>query len=129
MPHGPTFGTGAGGTLPVSDREGRTLATMPELPRGPTSLQPPDEITRSLFGQGRRIAHAHPLTIDALVAAVLLAGCTAWLGPAGGAGPARADGPARRPARLAYRRVPGRQRHRVRAVAAGLPAPRRRSPA
>ena len=43
------------------------------------SLQPPDEITRSLFGQGRRIAHAHPLAIDALVAAVLLAVCTAWL--------------------------------------------------
>ncbi len=52
---------------------------MTELSRGPTSLQPPDEITRSLFGQGRRIAHAHPLTIDALVAAVLLAVCTAWL--------------------------------------------------
>jgi signal transduction histidine kinase len=52
---------------------------MTELSRGPTSLQPPDEITRSLFGQGRRIAHAHPLTIDALVAAVLLAVCTVWL--------------------------------------------------
>jgi signal transduction histidine kinase len=49
---------------------------MTELSPG---LQPPDEITRSLFGQGRRIAHAHPLTIDALVAAVLLAVCTAWL--------------------------------------------------
>jgi signal transduction histidine kinase len=49
---------------------------MTELP---PALQPPDEITRSLFGQGRRIARAHPLAIDALVAAVLLAVCTAWL--------------------------------------------------
>ena len=87
---------------------------MTELSRGPTSLQPPDEITRSPFGQGRRIAHAHPLTIDALVAAVLLAVCTAWLvqsgrRPAHGAGPDRADRPDRRPARLAYRGVPGRR--------------------
>jgi signal transduction histidine kinase len=52
---------------------------MTELSRGQTSLQPPDEITRSLFGRGRRIAHAHPLTIDALVAAVLLAVCVMWL--------------------------------------------------
>ena len=52
---------------------------MTELSRGQTSLQPPDEITRSLFGQGRRIAHAHPLTVDALVAAVLLAVCVVWL--------------------------------------------------
>jgi signal transduction histidine kinase len=49
---------------------------MTELPPG---LQPPDEITRSLFGQGRRVALAHPLTVDALVAAVLLAVCTVWL--------------------------------------------------
>jgi signal transduction histidine kinase len=56
---------------------------MTELSRGQTSLQPPDEITRSLFGQGRRIAHAHPLTIDALVAAVLLAVCTVWLAQSG----------------------------------------------
>jgi len=52
------------------------LGTTTELSPG---LQPPDEITRSLFGQGRRIAHAHPLAIDALVAAVLLAVCTVWL--------------------------------------------------
>jgi signal transduction histidine kinase len=56
---------------------------MTELSRGQTSLQPPDEITRSLFGQGRRIAHAHPLAIDALVAAVLLAVCTVWLAQSG----------------------------------------------
>jgi hypothetical protein len=49
---------------------------MTELP---PELQPPDEITRSLFGQGRRIAQAHPLAIDALVAATLLAVCTVWL--------------------------------------------------
>ena len=52
------------------------MGTTTELPPG---LQPPDEITRSLFGQGRRIAHAHPLAIDALAAAVLLAVCTVWL--------------------------------------------------
>ena len=52
------------------------MGTMTELP---PALQPPDEITRSLFGQGRRIAHAHPLAIDALVAAVIMAVCTAWL--------------------------------------------------
>jgi signal transduction histidine kinase len=52
------------------------LGTTTELPPG---LQPPDEITRSLFGQGRRIAHAHPLAIDTLLAAVLLAVCTVWL--------------------------------------------------
>ena len=56
------------------------MGTTTELP---PELQPPDEITRSLFGQGRRIAHAHPLTIDALVAAVLLAVCTAWLAQSG----------------------------------------------
>jgi len=56
------------------------MGTMTELP---PALQPPDEITRSLFGRGRRIAHAHPLAIDALVAAVLLAVCTAWLAQSG----------------------------------------------
>jgi signal transduction histidine kinase len=60
------------------------MGTMTELP---PALQPPDEITRSLFGQGRRIAHAHPLAIDALVAAVLLAVCTAWLVQSGFANP------------------------------------------
>ena len=52
------------------------MGTSTELSPG---LQPPDEITRSLFGQGRRIAHAHPLAIDTLVAAVLLVVCTVWL--------------------------------------------------
>ena len=60
---GRPLGPGAGGTLPVSDREGRTLGIMTELSRA--RLQPSSprtEITRSLFGQGRRIAHAHPPT-------------------------------------------------------------------
>jgi signal transduction histidine kinase len=52
------------------------LGTTTELPPG---LQPPDEITRSLFGQGRRVARAHPLAIDTMVAVVLLAVCTLWL--------------------------------------------------
>ena len=48
-------------------------------PPGRTALQPPDEITRSLFGRGRRVARTHPLTIDALVAVVLLALSMTWL--------------------------------------------------
>jgi signal transduction histidine kinase len=52
------------------------LGTNTELPPG---LQPPDEITRSLFGQGRRLAHAHPLAIDALIAALILAAGMVWL--------------------------------------------------
>jgi signal transduction histidine kinase len=44
-----------------------------------TALQPPDEITRSLFARGYRLAHSHPLAIDTLVAAVLLGLCTTWL--------------------------------------------------
>jgi signal transduction histidine kinase len=46
---------------------------------GRTALQPPDEITRSLFGRGRMVARTHPLAIDAVVAAALLVLCTAWL--------------------------------------------------
>ena len=41
--------------------------------------QPPDEITRGLFGQGRRLIRTHPLASDALLAAVLLGLCSAWL--------------------------------------------------
>jgi signal transduction histidine kinase len=52
------------------------MGTTTELPPG---LQPPEEITRSLFGQGRRLAHAHRLAIDALIAAVILAVSTVWL--------------------------------------------------
>jgi signal transduction histidine kinase len=52
------------------------LGTTTELPPG---LQPPDEITRSLFGRGRRVARAHPLAIDTMVAAGLLTVCTLWL--------------------------------------------------
>ncbi|HTQ91483.1 MAG TPA: hypothetical protein VMK84_18520, partial [Streptosporangiaceae bacterium] len=43
------------------------------------SEQPPDEITRGLFGQGRRLIRTHPLASDALLAAVLLGLCSAWL--------------------------------------------------
>jgi signal transduction histidine kinase len=53
---------------------------MTELSAG---LQPPDEITRSLFGQGRRVGHAHPLAADALIAAALLAVSTVWLTQSG----------------------------------------------
>ena len=56
------------------------MGATTELPPG---LQPPDEITRSLFGQGRRLAHAHRVAIDAVIAAVLLAVSTVWLAQAG----------------------------------------------
>jgi signal transduction histidine kinase len=41
--------------------------------------QPPDEITHGLFGQGRRLTRTHPLASDALLVAVLLGLCSAWL--------------------------------------------------
>jgi signal transduction histidine kinase len=44
-----------------------------------TSLQPPDEITGSLFIRGRAIARAHPLAADALLTAALLAVTSEWL--------------------------------------------------
>src|ERR1700728_685139 len=44
-----------------------------------TALQPPDEITRSLFGRGRSMVASYPLAIDALAAALLLAPSTLWL--------------------------------------------------
>src|SRR5580692_842856 len=47
--------------------------------RGPTSLQPPEDITGGLFGWGRNIVRTYPLATDALLAAALLALCTAWL--------------------------------------------------
>ncbi len=45
--------------------------------------QPPDEITRGLFGQGRRLMRTHPLATDTLLAAVLLALCSVWLAGSG----------------------------------------------
>ena len=87
-------GSGAG-TLPVSHHEGRTLGTTTRLPAPPgTALgawparewpgeQPPDEITRGLFGRGRRLMRTHPLATDALLAAVLLALCSVWLAGSG----------------------------------------------
>src|SRR6185437_13493281 len=74
------------GTLPVGHHEGRTLGTMTRLPAPPLAPvsacppeQPPDEITRGLFGLGRRLTRTHPLVGDALLAAVLLGLCSAWL--------------------------------------------------
>jgi signal transduction histidine kinase len=53
-------------------------ATLPvTAPR--TTLQPPDEITRSLFVRGRRVARTHPLALDVLAAAALLFVCSVWL--------------------------------------------------
>src|ERR1700689_1904043 len=52
----------------------------PQLPAPrATALQPPDEITRSLFGRGRSMVRSYPLAIDALAAALLLAPSTLWL--------------------------------------------------
>jgi signal transduction histidine kinase len=52
-----------------------------------TPLQPPEEITRSLFGRGRDVVRTHPLATDALLAAVLLALSTVWLAGSAFAGP------------------------------------------
>jgi signal transduction histidine kinase len=41
--------------------------------------QPPDEISRGLFGQSRRLMRTHPLATDLLLVALLLAPCSAWL--------------------------------------------------
>jgi signal transduction histidine kinase len=45
--------------------------------------QPPDEITRGLFGRGRRLMRTHPLATDALLVAVLLVASSAWLAMSG----------------------------------------------
>ncbi|HTU73422.1 MAG TPA: sensor histidine kinase [Trebonia sp.] len=52
-----------------------------------TSLQPPQEITGGMFSRGRDIVRTHPLATDALLAAVLLALSTVWLGGSGSATP------------------------------------------
>jgi signal transduction histidine kinase len=39
----------------------------------------PDEISRGLFGQGRRLMRTHPLATDVLLTALLLASCSVWL--------------------------------------------------
>jgi len=41
--------------------------------------QLPDEISRGLFGQGRRLMRTHPLATDLLLVALLLASCSVWL--------------------------------------------------
>jgi signal transduction histidine kinase len=41
--------------------------------------QPPDEISRGLFGQSRRLMRTHPLATDMLLVALLLASCSMWL--------------------------------------------------
>ena len=78
------------GTLPVSHHEGRTLGTTTRLPAPPLATvsarpgeQPPDEITRGLFGRGRALMRTHPLATDTLLAAVLLALSSVWLAGSG----------------------------------------------
>ena len=58
------------------------LATVPARP----GEQPPDEITRGLFGRGRGLMRTHPLATDTLLAAVLLAVSSVWLAGSGFAG-------------------------------------------
>ena len=41
--------------------------------------QPPDEISRGLFGQSRRLMRTHPLAADMLLVGMLLALCSLWL--------------------------------------------------
>ena len=59
------------------------MTRLPAPPLAPAPAcppeQPPDEITRGLFGLGRRLTRTHPLVGDALLAAVLLGLCSAWL--------------------------------------------------
>jgi signal transduction histidine kinase len=55
------------------------LAAMPARP----GEQPPDEITRGLFGRGRGLMRTHPLATDTLLAAVLLAVSSVWLAGSG----------------------------------------------
>jgi signal transduction histidine kinase len=43
------------------------------------TLQPPEDITRGLFGRGRQVARAHLVATDTLLAAVLLVLSTVWL--------------------------------------------------
>ncbi len=45
--------------------------------------QPPDEISRGLFGRGRGLTRTHPLATDTLLAAVLLALSSVWLAGSG----------------------------------------------
>ena len=78
------------GTLPVSHHEGRTLGTTTRLPAPLLATvsarpgeQPPDEITRGLFGRGRGLMRTHPLATDTLLAAVLLALSSVWLAGSG----------------------------------------------
>jgi len=89
------------GTLPVSHHEGRTLGTTTRLPAPPLAPvsaatvpaavsadtgQPPDEISRGLFGRGRSVMRTHPLATDTLLAAVLLVLSSVWLAGSGFAG-------------------------------------------
>jgi signal transduction histidine kinase len=56
------------------------MGTMTEYSsRGPTSLQPPEDITGGLFGWGRTMVRSYPLATDALLAFALFALSTAWL--------------------------------------------------
>ena len=55
------------------------LATVPARPEE----QPPDEITRGLFGRGRGLMRTHPLATETLLAAVLLAMSSVWLAGSG----------------------------------------------
>ena len=56
------------------------MGTMTEhTSRGLTSLQPPEDITRGLFGWGRNMVRSYPRMTDALLAAALLAASTIWL--------------------------------------------------
>jgi signal transduction histidine kinase len=41
--------------------------------------QPPDELSRGLFGQSWRLMRTHPLATDVLLVALLLALCSLWL--------------------------------------------------
>ncbi len=70
-----------GTTTRIPAPAGTALGTWPA--REWPGEQPPDEITRGLFGRGRRLMRTHPLVTDTLLAAVLLALCSVWLAGSG----------------------------------------------
>jgi signal transduction histidine kinase len=65
----------------------RLLAPPATAPGRPASAwpgeQPPDEISRGLFGRGLQLMRTHPLATDMLLAAVLLVLSSVWLALSG----------------------------------------------
>ena len=63
----------------ITTRLPAPLGTGPRPAREWPGELPPDEISRGLFGQSRRLIRTHPLATDTLLVAMLLALCSLWL--------------------------------------------------